>query len=162
MLRHEPEVPRRELRPHTAAWTTSSRTTRTRSPERGRHGQPFATYWMQCAHIWWRPEMSKSRGTSHPARVLARGYTGRMPTSCWRRTTRAAEFHVRLAGRGRTALRRVGRIHGASADAAGNAAAGPLPGLAQARRSGSRPSWTRSQRSAQWRRVSTPSAKATP
>ena len=43
------------------------------------NGQPFATYWMHCAHLMVDGQkMSKSRGNFHTLRdVLARGYTGR-------------------------------------------------------------------------------------
>ncbi len=42
-------------------------------------GQPFATYWMHCAHLMVDGQkMSKSRGNFHTLRdVLARGYSGR-------------------------------------------------------------------------------------
>ena len=100
------------------------------------NGQPFAKYWMHCAHLMVDGQkMSKSRGNFHTLRdVLARGYTGREVRYELLATHYRAPLNFTFAAldAARTALRRVDEFTARLADAAGAAAPGPLPGWAQA------------------------------
>ena len=99
-------------------------------------GQPFATYWMHCAHLMVEGQkMSKSRGNFHTLRdVLARGYSGREVRYELLATHYRAPLNFTFGSldAARTALRRVDEFTARLAEAAGQAAAGALPGWAQA------------------------------
>ena len=99
-------------------------------------GQPFAKYWMHCAHLMVDGQkMSKSRGNFHTLRdVLARGYSGREVRYELLSTHYRAPLNFTFAGldAARTALRRVDEFLARLADAAGNAAAGERPAWARA------------------------------
>ena len=98
-------------------------------------GQPFAKYWMHCAHLMVDGQkMSKSRGNFFTLRdVLARGYTGREVRYELLATHYRAPLNFTFGSldAARTALRRVDEFTARLAAAAG-APAGPLPGWAQA------------------------------
>ena len=78
VLGHEHEVPRRDASTCTAAaWTSSSRTTRTRSRRASAApGKPFVRHWMHVEHLLVDNEtMSKSKGNFFTIPdVLARGH----------------------------------------------------------------------------------------
>ena len=98
-------------------------------------GQPFAKYWMHCAHLMVDGQkMSKSRGNFFTLRdVLARGYTGREVRYELLATHYRAPLNFTFGSldAARTALRRVDEFTARLAAAAG-APAGPLPGWALA------------------------------
>jgi cysteinyl-tRNA synthetase len=100
------------------------------------NGQPFATYWMHCAHLMVEGQkMSKSRGNFHTLRdVLARGYSGREVRYELLATHYRAPLNFTFGSldAARTALRRVDEFTVRLAEAAGSAKAGELPGWAQA------------------------------
>jgi cysteinyl-tRNA synthetase len=100
------------------------------------NGQPFATYWMHCAHLMVEGQkMSKSRGNFHTLRdVLARGYAGREVRYELLATHYRAPLNFTFASldAARTALRRVDEFAVRLAETAGPAKAGKLPGWAQA------------------------------
>jgi cysteinyl-tRNA synthetase len=100
------------------------------------NGQPFATYWLHCAHLMVDGQkMSKSRGNFHTLRdVLARGYTGREVRYELLATHYRSALNFTFASleAARTALRRVDEFTARVAEAAGSAPAGALPGWAQA------------------------------
>ncbi len=100
------------------------------------NGQPFATYWMHCAHLMVDGQkMSKSRGNFHTLReVLERGYSGREVRYELLATHYRAPLNFTFASldAARVALRRVDEFTTRLGDAAGTASAGPLPGWAQA------------------------------
>ncbi len=100
------------------------------------NGQPFATYWMHCAHLMVEGQkMSKSRGNFHTLRdVLGRGYSGREVRYELLATHYRAPLNFTFGSldAARTALRRVDEFTARLADAAGGAKAGTLPGWAQA------------------------------
>ena len=100
------------------------------------NGQPFATYWMHCAHLMVDGQkMSKSRGNFYALRdVLARGYSGREVRYELLATHYRAPLNFTFGSldAARTALRRVDEFTARLADAAGGAKAGPLPSWAQA------------------------------
>lgn len=99
-------------------------------------GQPFATYWLHCAHLMVEGQkMSKSRGNFHTLRdVLARGYSGREVRYELLATHYRAPLNFTFASldAARTALRRVDEFTARLAEAAGRDRAGALPGWAQA------------------------------
>ena len=74
-------------------------------------GQPFATYWMHCAHLMVDGhKMSKSAGNFHTLRdVLSRGYTGREVRWLLLSTHYRAALNFTFSGleADRTALRRL-------------------------------------------------------
>ena len=100
------------------------------------NGQPFATYWMHCAHLMVDGQkMSKSRGNFHTLReVLERGYSGREVRYELLATHYRAPLNFTFASldAARVALRRVDEFTTRLGDAAGAASAGALPGWAQA------------------------------
>ena len=100
------------------------------------NGQPFAKYWMHCAHLMVDGQkMSKSRGNFFTLRdVLARGYSGREVRYELLATHYRAPLNFTFGSldAARTALRRVDEFTARLAEAAGGAPAGPLPGWAQA------------------------------
>ena len=99
-------------------------------------GQPFATYWMHCAHLMVEGQkMSKSRGNFHTLRdVLARGYSGREVRYELLATHYRAPLNFMFSSldAARTALRRVDEFSARLREAAGEAEAGPLSGWAKA------------------------------
>ena len=100
------------------------------------NGQPFATYWMHCAHLMVEGrKMSKSQGNFHTLRdVLARGYSGREVRYELLATHYRAPLNFTFGSldAARTALRRVDEFTARLAAAAGSARAGTLPGWAHA------------------------------
>ena len=94
-------------------------------------GQPFATYWLHCAHLLVDGQkMSKSRGNFHTLRdVLQRGYTGREVRYELLATHYRASLNFTFASldAARTALRRVDEFTARLTDAAGSAASAELP-----------------------------------
>ena len=100
------------------------------------NGQPFATYWMHCAHLMVDGQkMSKSRGNFYTLRdVLGRGYTGREVRYELLATHYRAPLNFTFGSldAARTALRRVDEFTARLADAAAGAPPGALPGWAQA------------------------------
>ena len=100
------------------------------------NGQPFAKYWMHCAHLMVEGQkMSKSRGNFHTLRdVLARGYSGREVRYELLATHYRAPLNFTFSSldAARTALRRVDDFSARLTEAAGNASAGALPGWAKA------------------------------
>ncbi len=100
------------------------------------NGQPFAKYWMHCAHLMVDGQkMSKSRGNFHTLRaVLERGYSGREVRYELLATHYRAPLNFTFGSldAARTALRRVDEFTVRLAEAAGSGKAGPLPGWAQA------------------------------
>ncbi len=92
-------------------------------------GQPFATYWLHCAHLLVDGQkMSKSRGNFHTLRdVLQRGFTGREVRYELLATHYRASLNFTFASleAARTALRRVDEFTARLADAAGSAAPAP-------------------------------------
>ncbi|MBR6021687.1 MAG: cysteine--tRNA ligase [Kiritimatiellae bacterium] len=74
-------------------------------------GQPFATYWMHCAHLMVEgKKMSKSAGNFYTLRdILSRGYTGREVRYLLLSTHYRAALNFTFAGldAARTALRRL-------------------------------------------------------
>ena len=94
-------------------------------------GQPFATYWLHCAHLLVDGQrVSKSRGNFHTLRdVLQRGYTGREVRYELLATHYRASLNFTFASldAARTALRRVDEFTARLADAAGSAASAELP-----------------------------------
>ena len=94
-------------------------------------GQPFATYWMHCAHLMVDGQkMSKSRGNFHTLRdVLARGFSGREVRYELLATHYRAPLNFTFGSldAARTALRRVDEFTARLADAAGSASPGALP-----------------------------------
>ena len=99
------------------------------------NGQPFATYWMHCAHLMVDGQkMSKSRGNFHTLRdVLARGFSGREVRYELLATHYRAPLNFTFGSldAARTALRRVDEFAARLADAAGSAKPGALPVWAQ-------------------------------
>jgi cysteinyl-tRNA synthetase len=99
-------------------------------------GQPFAKYWLHCAHLMVDGQkMSKSRGSFHTLRdVLARGHTGREVRYELLATHYRAPLNFTFGSleAARTALRRVDEFTARLGAAAGAAAAGGLPDWAQA------------------------------
>ena len=97
-------------------------------------GQPFATYWMHCAHLMVDGQkMSKSRGNFHTLRdVLARGFSGREVRYELLATHYRAPLNFTFGSldAARTALRRVDEF-AARLDAAAEGAPGALPAWAQ-------------------------------
>ncbi|MGD9781509.1 MAG: cysteine--tRNA ligase [Kiritimatiellia bacterium] len=98
-------------------------------------GQPFATYWLHCAHLMVDGQkMSKSRGNFHTLRdVLARGFSGREVRYELLATHYRAPLNFTFGSldAARTALRRVDEFVARLADAAGSAKPGGLPAWAQ-------------------------------
>jgi cysteinyl-tRNA synthetase len=97
-------------------------------------GQPFATYWLHCAHLMVDGQkMAKSRGNFFTLRdILERGYTGRevryeLLATHYRS---ALNFTFSSLDAARAALRRVDEFTERLAGAAGDAAAGVLPAWA--------------------------------
>lgn len=100
------------------------------------NGQPFATYWMHCAHLMVDGQkMSKSRGSFYTLRdVLDRGYSGREVRYELLATHYRAPLNFTFGSldAARTALRRVDEFTARLADRAVGATTGALPGWAQA------------------------------
>ena len=97
-------------------------------------GQPFATYWLHCAHLMVDGQkMAKSRGNFFTLRdIIERGYTGRevryeLLATHYRS---ALNFTFSSLDAARAALRRVDEFTERLAGAAGDAAAGVLPAWA--------------------------------
>ncbi|MDD2240827.1 MAG: cysteine--tRNA ligase [Kiritimatiellae bacterium] len=97
-------------------------------------GQPFATYWLHCAHLMVDGQkMSKSRGNFYTLRdVLAQGYTGREIRYELLATHYRAPLNFTFASlvAARTALRRIDEFTARLAELAQGAAAADLPGWA--------------------------------
>lgn len=98
-------------------------------------GQPFATYWLHCAHLMVDGQkMSKSRGNFHTLRdVLARGFSGREVRYELLATHYRAPLNFTFGSldAARTALRRVDEFAARLADVAGSAKPGALPAWAR-------------------------------
>lgn len=99
------------------------------------NGQPFATYWMHCAHLMVDGQkMSKSRGNFYTLRdVLARGYSGREVRYELLATHYRAPLNFTFASldAARTALRRVDEFAARLAAAAAGTPPAAPPGWAQ-------------------------------
>ena len=97
-------------------------------------GQPFATYWLHCAHLRVDGQkMSKSHGNFHTLRdVLARGHTGREVRYELLSTHYRAPLNFTFASlvAARTALRRIDEFTTRLADVAQGAAPGEGPAWA--------------------------------
>jgi len=97
-------------------------------------GQPFATYWMHCAHLMVDGhKMSKSHGTFYTLRdVLARGYSGREVRYELLATHYRASLNFTFDSldAARTSLRRIDEFTARITEAAGTVSAGLLPGWA--------------------------------
>ena len=100
------------------------------------NGQPFATYWLHCAHLMVDGQkMSKSRGNFHTLRdVLARGYCGREVRYELLATHYRAPLNFTFGSldAARTALRRVDEFAARLSETAGAEKPGRLPAWAQA------------------------------
>lgn len=99
-------------------------------------GQPFATYWLHCAHLMVDGlKMSKSRGNFYTLRdVLARGHTGREVRYELLATHYRAPLNFTFSSlvAARTALRRIDEFTTRLADVAAGATPGDLPDWAGA------------------------------
>ena len=95
------------------------------------NGQPFATYWMHCAHLMVDGQkMSKSRGNFYALRdVLARGYSGREVRYELLATHYRAPLNFTFGSldAARTALRRVDEFSERIKEAAKSAGSSILP-----------------------------------
>jgi len=98
------------------------------------NGQPFATYWLHCAHLMVDGhKMSKSHGTFYTLRdVLERGYSGREVRYELLATHYRASlnFTFESLDAARTSLRRMDEFTARIKEAAGTVPAGMLPGWA--------------------------------
>ena len=93
------------------------------------NGQPFARYWMHCAHLMVDGQkMSKRLGNFYTLRdILSRGYTGREIRYVLVSTHYRASLNFTFSGldAARTALRRIDAFAARLAEAAKGAAGGP-------------------------------------
>ena len=100
------------------------------------NGQPFARYWMHCAHLMVDGQkMSKSLGNFYTLRdILSRGYTGREIRYVLVATHYRASLNFTFSGldSARTALRRIDEFTRRLSEAASGAAPGSLPDWAAA------------------------------